>query len=154
MNRSSLLRADSPVQFCRQLLRIEGFGDMSVHAGGQGFPHVLLIGVGAHGNDRQPLRIFGAKAADLLRCLIAVHDRHLDIHQHRVVAARRRILDLVDGDLAVLGIVDLKAGFLEYRGRDHAVHLVVLGKQQPFAREIVRGAFAVCILRLGLAERL
>ncbi len=55
---------------------------MVVHAGCQRFLPVSGHGMGRHGDDGQLLEIW--IASYYLGGLIAIHDRHLNVHEHRV----------------------------------------------------------------------
>lgn len=71
-----------------QLLRVDRFGNVSVHTGGQRVFDVFGKSVGSHGNDRDRCCLWMLAAADSFGCFVTVHDRHLNVHQDRVEAAR------------------------------------------------------------------
>ena len=62
---------------------------MSVHTGGQRVFDVFGKSVGSHGNDRDRRCLWMLADADSFGCFVTVHDRHLNVHQDRVEAARR-----------------------------------------------------------------
>lgn len=91
---------------------VDGLGDVRVHAGRETVLHVVGEGVGRHSDDGDgpAERIFAA--ADGLRSFIAVHARHLDVHENGVVVAG------LDG---FKGLDDLRAVGTD--GARGAVHL-------------------------------
>ena len=73
-------------QGAEQGLGVDGLGDVVVHAGSQGLFPVPGHGVGGHGDDGQGLK--PGVLAEAPGGLVAVHDRHLHVHEHRVESAR------------------------------------------------------------------
>ena len=65
-----------------------GLATWSFMPGGQAALALLDRGVGRHGDDRQSRE--ARVGADLGRGLVAVHLRHLQVHQHHVVGRRLR----------------------------------------------------------------
>ena len=63
---------------------------MGVHAGVQRRLFVFGKGVGRHGDDGNALCVLPLQSADGPRGLVAVHHRHLHIHQDGVEFARLR----------------------------------------------------------------
>ena len=101
---------------------------MPVHAGGQIFINLVGERVGGQGDDRGALAVVaGLRRADLARGVDAVHHRHLDIHQHQVVATGPPRLDRL---LAVGDDVDVDAQRVHHRGQHLTVGGIVLGGQQ------------------------
>ena len=64
-----------------------GLGDVGVHARGDAVLYVVGEGVGRHRDDGDGLAERVSAAADGLRRLVAVHVRHLNVHQDGVVFA-------------------------------------------------------------------
>ncbi len=68
----------------QQGVHADGFGDVVIHAGVKRALLIFFKGVGRHGDDGHGgpgIR----QSTDGLRCLVAVHAGHLDIHEHGVV---------------------------------------------------------------------
>ncbi len=84
--------------------------------------------------------------ADLHRGLVAVHHRHLQIHQHHVEARSARREQVVHRLLAVVGDVDRRADAFEQFHGDLLVDLVVFGQQNPRAAQSAR----VAVVRAGV----
>lgn len=68
-----------------ELIHGNRFGKMSVHSGQPGPFGVLGKGVGCHGNDGQFLDAVHMAAADCLGRVIAVHYRHLYVHENHII---------------------------------------------------------------------
>ena len=99
--------------------------DVVVHAGIEAALPVLTERVCGHGQDRHG----GSRAgADRARGLQAVHDRHLHVHQDRVIAA---LANLLQGFGAVVGEIGVEADALQQLQRDFLVDRVVFDDQQP-----------------------
>ena len=94
------------------------------HAGLEAAAAVFFHRIRRHRHHRQ---LFEAcLRANPARGFQAVHDRHLHVHQHDVEAAR---VQLVEGDLAVVGDVDDEAGVAQQLGRDLLVEFVVFDQE-------------------------
>ena len=118
---------------------------MFAHASGQAFLAVGRHGVGGHGHDRQCLE--AQFRADLARRRVAVHHRHLDVHQHDVELRRRRH-HRVQRLLAVGDHGYLRALGSEQFFRHLLVDEVVLGHQNPQACQAAPWPGVAC----GLAQ--
>jgi hypothetical protein len=119
-------RAHPLAQHRLELVGRHRLGDVVVHAGLEALLAVALHGARGHRDDRDAAGAARLALADLARRLVAVHPRHLAVHQHGVVAAARAGRERL---LAVLGELDAEAQLLEDLGRDLLVDLVVLGHQ-------------------------
>ena len=84
--------------------------------------------MGGQGNDGQ---VRGG-VTDLAAGLVAVHDRHPDVHQNQVV---RAVATLGDGHLAVLGDLDFQPGALKQTKDDVTVDGVLRHQEQAPATE-------------------
>ena len=91
------------------LKTVWGVGYKAVHAGFQGQLAVLLKGVGRHGDDGDPRLGRIVQLADELGRLVAVHGRHLDVHEDHVIGSGGGIAHHLHGDRAVRGDVQGKA---------------------------------------------
>ena len=65
-----------------QLIHIQRFRDMSIHACIFGQLYIFCKSIGSHGNNRQ-FSLFTRKTPDCRCCLITIHNRHLYIHKKR-----------------------------------------------------------------------
>lgn len=97
---------------------------------------ILFKGVRRDGDDRDLRLRLVVQGADQPRGLIAVHRRHLDIHQNDVVGPRRSVFHHLDRDVPVAGDIERKARLGQDRLSDHLVHFVVFRQQDLFAREV------------------
>ena len=61
---------------------------MSVHAAFSGHSPILLKGVSRQSDNGDVMKKGVVQASDYLGSLIAVHGRHLDIHQNYGISAR------------------------------------------------------------------
>ena len=111
---------------------------MGVHAGIQAFLHVLGVGVGAHGDDGHSPGTGLPAGADGFGRGVAVHDRHHQVHQDRIVA-RRVGGKGVYGALAVKRLDDLGPGAFQHELDDLHVQLVILDHQQALAVQVGGG---------------
>ena len=120
-------RAPGVLQHYRnQMVEFKRFAHMVVHASGQAGRTVRGHGIGGHGDDGQVLQ--SQFVANGPCCGVAVHDRHLDIHQHRIkqrLCRRHRRY----ATLAIVRQRDLGAFLLEQALGDHLVDLVVFHHQ-------------------------
>ena len=126
--RRRLLR-DADVEFLQELGPAHRLGQVGVEAGG--------LAAGAVGLERhrgQGQQAGGAAAEGALLGPDGrgggdpVHDRHLDIQQHRVEILGAPKLERGG---AIHGRADVVAGAPQAGDRDLAVHLVVLGEEDP-----------------------
>ena len=113
-----------------EILEHQRLGQMSLHTGYLRSEHIFWVGIRGQGDDRQaPGGDTGG--ADGARSGIAVAARHLDIHQHQVEG--RQLPEIrrhrFDRSHAVMRQRDLLPEVLEHGGHEHAVHVMVFGKQ-------------------------
>jgi hypothetical protein len=116
-----------------------GLGEVVVHAGGEALVAVALHGVGGQGDHRQVVAALALPGAQQRGGLVAVHHRHLAVHQDGVEGLRGRQRE---GFLAVLGDGHREAQLLQHRAGELLVDRVVLG-QQHVAVEQAAGGLAV-----------
>ena len=115
-----------------QLLKVDGFAHMIVHARRQTGLAVGLGRIGGHGDDRQvePAR----QLTNTPGGLQAIDIRHLDIHQHRI-EGRLAAAHLLDALQSALGQADLGPLAGQQLGSHLAIEHVVLDHQQMQARK-------------------
>ena len=103
---------------------------MGAHAGVQRRPFVLGKGVGRHGDDGNGGRVRPLQGADGPGGLVAVHHRHLDVHQNGVKLPLRRPLEALQRQAAILH--NLTGGPLDLQQlrEDFRVDGVVFGGQE------------------------
>ena len=127
--------------------KVDGFGDVGVHARGAGGGDVLGKGVGRHGDDGHLARVRPPQGADAARGLAAVHHRHLHVHEDGVEGESLRLSEALDSLRTVPSLRDGHAVHLQKLGGDLHVDFVVLGQQDALALE-GEGLFpTVCRLR-------
>ncbi|MBF0246303.1 MAG: hypothetical protein HQL31_13740 [Planctomycetes bacterium] len=120
--RSMSLLAEDFVDLDLQLVVVDGFLQVAEGAQLEGLDGVLHAAV-AGDQDHQRLLVVGA---DLLQGRNAVHDRHLDIHQHKVGGLR--LVDLHGGP-AVGGLEGLVIVHGEQAAELLAQQLLVVGDE-------------------------
>ena len=128
---------------------------MGIHAAVQAFFHVLGKSIGRHGDDRKA-GVRPVRCPDRPCGLVAVHDRHPDIHQDSRIISRLRSLKLFHTELPVFGPVQKEPAVCEKLICNLPVELVVLGNQEPFPLN-VRGRLRLfhdlCGLHLFVKKR-
>ena len=72
----------------------------------------------------------------MLRRLVAVHIRHLYVHQYDVVVPGGRRIHLLHGLGPVAGDLHVEPGIVQQGLGDHLVHTVVFGQQNALPGEI------------------
>ncbi len=107
-----------------EFLRVDGFRDVVVHAGGERSFTVAGHRVRGHREDRQTVTPW--RRADPPRGFQSIHDRHLQVHQHEVVRALRGALH---AQRAVLGELDVNARRAEQFEGHLLIELVVFDEQ-------------------------
>jgi hypothetical protein len=87
--------------------------------------------VRGHGDDRQ--RLETGAATQFAGRTVAVHDRHLDVHQHQIESARVTHPEAIDRFLAVAGHHRRDADRAEQGFDDLAVERMIIDDQYPRA---------------------
>ena len=85
-----------------ELIHIQRLGEIAVPSGLHSRAHILVKGVGCHGNDRHIGNDRVVQRADGPGGRIAVHHRHHDIHEHQIDETRLALRHIVRSQLAVL----------------------------------------------------
>ena len=111
-----------------EILAPHRLGEIIVHAGLQAAIPVALHGVGGHGDDRRPGPAVGLAVPNRPGRLEAIHDRHLNIHQHDVerfaIHRRKRLLPVTNNGHMV-------SQFLQHSDGHPLVDRIVLRQQHP-----------------------
>ena len=97
------------MQLLHQVADDDGLGQKAVHAAFHGVAAILIEGIGGHGKDRNSGQSGIFQSADLPGGGIAVHDRHLHIHQHQIIAARHGGADLFHRHGTIFSRIDPEA---------------------------------------------
>ena len=118
-----------------QHLGVDRFAEMAVHAQHQATLPFVGHGVGRHGDDGQ-VDVALIKAQQP-RGFIAVHHRHLQVHQHHAEMPGRTRVDMRYTFLSVAGDIDLHATALHQFYRKLLVDWVVFHQQDAQAGEIL-----------------
>ena len=109
---------------------------MGVHPHIMGTPDVLNKRIRSHGNDRNTSGVFSRQVPYFLRGFIAVHDRHLNVHQNSVIISFRAPAHFFDRDFPIGRLFDRgprrRQDFPGYFG----IQLIVFRKQDTFARQV------------------
>lgn len=117
------------------LRHINRLGNMTVHACIKGVLLVLLKGIRRHRHNRDRGLLFIGKAPDSLRRLIAVHMRHLHVHENQVIGACRLLLHAADALHAILDALHHKSHAAKNIQRNLCVQVIILGQQNVLALE-------------------
>ena len=114
-------------------------------------PYILYVlyvfrkDVGRHSDDRDPRQFRIRQRADRFRSFIAVHYRHLDIHQHAVIITGAGHRHFFLPNLSVFRRLYLEAQFHQDHLRNFPVDRIIFYQQQSFITEVrlKRGRFVV-----------
>lgn len=82
---SGIAAAQIPPEDSSQRRQLQRLGNVLIHADRLGGLHILGKGVGGHGDNRHTLAVIARAAADGAGRVVAVHPRHLNVHEHHVV---------------------------------------------------------------------
>ncbi|MNH97932.1 hypothetical protein D3C73_506390 [compost metagenome] len=142
---------DPPGQRGEHAVYVQWLGQVVIHAAGQGAFAVPGHGVGGHGDDRQrrEVRLLANPAGRG----IAVHHRHLAVHQHTVeIAVPGQPVECL---LAIICQLELDACLLQQVARQLPVQFVVLHQQQarPLQACHVVSALLVALMGAGTGLR-
>ena len=124
--RAALLMRQPARQRAAQGGQRVGFGQEGIHAGVQALLLVALHRVRGQRHDGRPRAAAQRQSADDPGCLVAVHHRHLAVHQHQIegaVAHQRHSFG------AVVGHLPLQAELLQHRLGHALVDRVVFDQQ-------------------------
>ena len=105
-----------------QLIHIQRFRDMSIHACIFGQLYIFCKSIGSHGNNRQ-FSLFTMKAPDCCSCFITIHDRHLDIHKNK---------KLHTAIFPIFCCLSTSC-HLQNFNTNFSVQLIILNQQNPFS---------------------
>ncbi|VTR69616.1 hypothetical protein DESC_760043 [Desulfosarcina cetonica] len=110
-----------------QAVRLDGFGDVITHPRRETAFTVTLHGMGRHGDDRN-LRIehAGLAGADLPGGFVAVHFRHLDVHQYQIIWPGSQPFQ---GNFTIAGRVGGKSEALQQGQRQLLVDQIVFDQK-------------------------
>ena len=137
-----------PPEHAGKLCHVERLGDVLIHAGILGTDDVFGEGIRRHGEDRKCFGIPLGKAADRSGGFIAIHDRHLDIHEDELVVARWMGGDLVNAVLSIHCRLDIGACHFEELLRDFTVQGIILDdKDAPAGQSQAAERQDTCLFR-------
>nr|WP_041795010.1 hypothetical protein [Pararhodospirillum photometricum] len=123
---------DEAADHRHHLVNVEGFGDEIVHPGFVGGISLGIESPGGQGDHGHRGNLAGM--AQAARGLVAIHDRHLDVHQHHVEGARHG-REPAQGFAPVFHQGDKGAFQFQDPPRDLAIEGVVLGHQDADPRQ-------------------
>ena len=103
---------------------------MLIHTGGKDTLTVFGKGIRRHRNDGDGLRIRSRKSANGARGRDAVHDRHHDIHQNRIVGAFFRLSEETQRFFPIHGFGDGGACIFQQKFRDFHIELIVFRDEE------------------------
>jgi hypothetical protein len=123
---------DEAFQGVKQRRGINRFRHVTVHARLQALLPFLHRGVGRHGNDWKARE--SRVRPDLPGRLVAIHFRHLQVHQHHVKIRRRWLVQqLADRLQAVVSHLNRRTHSLQQLHSDLLVDLVVFRQKNSHA---------------------
>ncbi len=125
---------------------------MAVHPGLHRIPAVFLKGIGRHGDNRNIRQPWIFQRPNRSGGLVAVHRRHLHIHQDDVVEVRRRPLDLLHSHIPIIRLLHHHSVAFQQLPGDFTVEGVVLHQQHALALQI-RGILRVRCVRWQIRHR-
>ena len=115
---------------------VHGLGQVAVHARGHGPFHVFPVGVGGHGDDRHQAGVDAVQSPDFSRGFIAVHFRHLDVHENKIIIVFGRGREHVHPFQAVFRCVNRGPGAGQEFLHNHAVDFNVFHQQDAHAFQV------------------
>ncbi len=133
--RFGVFRLQPACQGGDQLIGIDGFGEVGIHACAQGPLPIAGHGIGGHGDDGQLDEAF--LGTNLAGRFITVHHRHLAVHQH---AVEMLLLQPCQSLLALVGDGDPNAVVGEHVDRQFLVDGVVLHQQDFHSQQLTADA--------------
>lgn len=110
----------------RQLQRL---GDVLIHADRLGGLHILGKGVGGHGDNRHTLAVIARAAADGAGRVVAIHPRHLNVHEHHVVISVGAVSQTIHRLNAVPRAIDRQPAHFQQFCGNLGIELIVLYQQ-------------------------
>ena len=108
---------------------------MGIHPRLYGGPDIFCKGIGRHGDDRDPGRIRCLHGPDRPCGRIAVHFRHLDVHEDASIGTVGRCGDEVHRLFSVHGRLTDKSHLLQQEAGNLTVDLHIVDDQDPDARK-------------------
>src|SRR5882724_5490649 len=111
-----------PLERGPQFIGLHRLGDVVVHPGGEAALAIALHGIRRHGDDGHVRAYRRFALADRGRRLVAIHLRHLAVHEHGMVADAGRGLD---GFEPVRHHVHPAPELLEHARRKSLIHHIV-----------------------------
>lgn len=82
---SGIAAAQIPPEDSSQRRQLQRLGDVLIHADRLGGLHILGKGAGGYGDNRHTLAVIARAAADGAGRIVAIHPRHLNVHEYHVV---------------------------------------------------------------------
>lgn len=122
------LRVAPALQSSFEVGRRVRLGDVVVHAGVEAAVLILAHGIGGERDDGRMPALGQLALADGARRFLAIHLRHLTIHENEIVAVPGGALA---GDDTVLGNFHFAAELCQQAGREHAIDGMIFDDQHP-----------------------
>ena len=97
---------------------------------------IFIHRIGCHGNDRQMAHIRPGHGPDRSGCLIAIHDRHLHIHQDGIIVSLFHLLHHLHRIRAVWSRIHDETGLFQDFLRNLTVEFVILYEQNTLSVKI------------------
>ena len=114
---------------------------MGIHACIHGILYILRKGIGRHGNDGDGPGIFPVQGPDGPGSLIAVHHRHLDVHQNGIKLSWLCLDKPLQGQLSVLQNLTERSLQLQQFRQYLRIDLIVLCNQEPASVQTAGSCF-------------
>ena len=116
---------------------VDGFGYMGVHASFEGILLIFLEGIGGHSYDGYICFYGIAEFADSACGIVAIHARHLDIHEDESERAGWFVLYALQALLSVFDPGDMESVVFEQLGSDLRIEFVIFRQQQWASIELI-----------------
>ena len=110
---------------------------MGVHASFEGILLIFLEGIGGHSYDGYICFYGVAERTDSAGGIVAIHARHLDIHEDESERAGWFVLYALQALLSVFDPGDMESVVFEQLGSDLRIEFVVFRQQQWTAIELI-----------------
>ena len=110
---------------------------MGIHASLHGSPLVIFEGIGGHGYDRNGKCMRRRGSSYGLGSFIAVHYRHLYIHEHHIKFIRTGRDELLDNFLSVIGYCALHSYCIQQLHNNLSIDFIVFSNKDLDSAERV-----------------
>lgn len=126
---SGIAAAQIPPEDSSQRRQLQRLGDVLIHADRLGGLYILGKGVGGHGDNRHTLAVIARAAADGAGRVVAIHPRHLNVHERHVVISVGAVSQTIHRLNAVPSAIDRQPAHFQQFCGNLGIELIVLYQQ-------------------------